>query len=107
MAQYKTIALGLIHDRPELYERLRSGKMLLPAMDAYAAELRDLHRRWQEQIARSNPGRSPARTAAEALELAIEGLKERLPSGSGAGEAEPPSSLDDAMASVRRATPSA
>jgi hypothetical protein len=32
MAQYKPIALELIHEQPELYERLRSSKRLLPAM---------------------------------------------------------------------------
>ncbi len=37
---YKTITLELIHEQPELYEHLRSGKRLLPAMDSYSIDLK-------------------------------------------------------------------
>ena len=38
---YKTITLELIQEEPALYEALRSRKMLLTALDAYATDLRD------------------------------------------------------------------
>ena len=104
--QYKTIALGLIQEQPELYERLRSSKRLLPAMDAYAIELKTSHEAWKEAIARKRPGSDPSQIAAEALELAIEELRDRLPSASPKYEPEP-MSLDAAMNSIRRHTPPA
>src|SRR4051794_35123177 len=79
--QYKTIALELIQQQPELYERLRSSKRLLPAMDAYAAELKASHEAWQDRLDRTQSG-SPSQITAEALELAIQDLRDRLPSAS-------------------------
>lgn len=87
--QYKTITLELIREQPELYERLRSSKRLLPAMDAYAIELKDGHEAWKESIHRRYPGSDPSQVASEALELAIRGLQERLHSVSPKDEAEP------------------
>ncbi len=107
MAHYKTIVLELLQERPELYERLRSSKGLLTAMDAYATELKAIHEAWKERISRANPGSDPIQAASEALELAIEDLvRERLPSASAADEAEP-LSLDAAMSFIRRHTPPA
>ena len=54
MTQYKTIALEMIQEQPELYERLRSGKLLLTAMDAYALDLKASHAR----VEIGSPGRS-------------------------------------------------
>ena len=48
--QYKTIALELIQEQPELYERLRSSKRLLPAMDAYAIDLKAGHEAWMDRL---------------------------------------------------------
>ncbi len=105
MAQYKTIALELIGEQPELYERLRSTKRLLPAMDAYALDLKARHEHWKEQIGRRNPGGDPRQAAAEALELATEDLRRSL-SASAASDEEP-LSLDAAMSYLRRHTPPA
>jgi hypothetical protein len=99
--QYKTITMELIQDQPELYKQLRSSKRLLPAIDAYAIELKDSHEAWKEQIGQANPGSDPRQIAAEAMELAIEELQHRLPSVSAADEAEP-LSLDAAMTFTRR-----
>jgi len=44
--QYKTIALELLQEQPGFYERLRSGKLLLTAMDAYAIDLKASHETW-------------------------------------------------------------
>lgn len=103
---YKTIVLELLQDRPELYEALRGSKRLLPTMDAYAVELRASHERWKEQIGTTHPGSDPSQIAAEALELAIQDLRERLPSASPRDEAEP-LCLDAAMDYLRRRTPPA
>jgi len=86
--QYKTIVLELIQDRPELYEQLRSTKRLLPAMDAYAIELKDSHDAWKDQLNQAKPGSDPRQIAAEALELAIENLQARLPSASPRGQGQ-------------------
>ena len=99
---YKTIALELIQQKPELYERLRSSKRLLTAMDAYAIELKASHEAWKEQLSQARPGSDPSQIASEAMELAIQDLRDRLPSGSQATEADP-LSLDAAMSFIRRA----
>lgn len=103
---YKTITLELIQDRPELYERLRSTKRLLPTLDSYATDLKAGHEAWKGVIARRSPGGDPTQIAAEALELAIEELRGRLPSESPTDEAGAPS-LDGAMTFLRRHSPSA
>jgi hypothetical protein len=104
---YKTIALEMIQERPELYEQLRSSKRLLPTMDSYAIELKALHEEWKERLNQAKPGRYPSQVASEALEMAIDEFQEHLPSGSATDEAEP-LSLDDAMSFIqRRATPPA
>jgi hypothetical protein len=106
MAQYKTITLELIRDHPELYERLRSSKRLLPAMESYARDLKSSHEAWKERLRLHHPGSHPSRTASEALELAIEELRDRLPSESTPNEAEP-LSLDAAMSFIRKHSPPA
>ena len=103
--QYKTIALELIQDRPELYEGLRSSKRLLPAMDAYAIDLKALHEAWMDRLGQARPGSDPRPIAAEALELAIEDLQARLPSESSTDEAE--LMIDGAMEFLRHHTPRA
>ena len=73
--QYKTIALELIQEQPELYEQLRSSKRLLPAMDAYAIELKASHEAWKDQLGQAKPGSDPSQIASEAMELAIQELQ--------------------------------
>lgn len=99
--QYKTITLNLIQEQPELYEQLRSTKRLLPAMDAYATELRAGHLATMEAFARKWPGSHPSQIASQALEMAIQELREHLCSASPKDEAEP-LSLDAAMSHIRR-----
>src|SRR5262249_17807681 len=106
MAQYKTITLELIQEQPELYERLRSGKLLLTAMDAYAIDLKASHDAWKARLGRAGPGSAPAQIASEALELAIEDLRRLLSASEPSGEADS-LSLDAAMSFLRRTTPSA
>ena len=87
--QYKTITLEMLQERPGLYERLRSSKRLLATMDTYAAELKADHDIRTQAIALQRPGSDPRQVQAEALELAIRDLQDRLPSDSPRDEAEP------------------
>jgi hypothetical protein len=104
--QYKTIALELIQENPSLYEKLRSSKILLTAMEAYAIDLKACHEAWKERIRQTTPGSDSRQIAAEALEMAVAELRESLPSASASDEAEP-LSLDAAMSYIRRHTPPA
>ena len=60
---YKTITLELLQEQPELYEQLRSGKRLLPAMDSYSIDLKARHEAWKETIARKRPDSDPRQVA--------------------------------------------
>ena len=107
MALYKTIVLELLQENPGTYEPLRSTKRLLPAMEAYALDLKKSHERWKEQLVQARPGSDVSQMiSSEALELAIEDLRDRLLCASPREEAEP-ISLDAAMSYVRRHTPPA
>ena len=101
--QYKTITLELLQELPELYEHLRSGKRLLPAMDAYSTELKTGHEAWKVAIDRQRPGGDPRMVAAEALELAIRDLRDRLLCVSSKVEAE--LTTGTAKARPKRPTP--
>ena len=89
--QYKTITLELIREQPDLYKHLCCNKRLLPAMDTYAIELKADHETWKAAIDRRRPGSDPRQVAAEALELAIQELRDRLHCVSPKDEAEPTS----------------
>ena len=103
--QYKTITLTLIQERPDLYDRLRSSKRLLRAMDIYATGLKASHDTAKVAIARQRPVSDPSQVAAEALEMAIEELRDRLLSASPTDEAE--LMIDEAMEFLRLHTPPA
>lgn len=75
---YKTITLEMLQEEPALYEELRSSKRLLPALEAYATELRDSHLAWVDRLNQAQPGRDPAATSSEAMELAIASLSDHL-----------------------------
>ncbi len=103
---YKTLVLELLQENPFLYEKLRSGNMLLTAMDAYAIDLKASHESWKGLLAEENPGSDPRQIASEAMELAIQEIQTNLSCESEAGEAEM-FSLDEAINFVRPHTPSA
>ncbi len=108
MARYKTIVLELLQDQyPALHEKLRRERTLLATLDRLAIQLKDAHVAWMNELRRASPNCDFGRMAGEALELAIEHLRGDLPPESPPDAAESPFSLDEAMASVRRATPSA
>jgi hypothetical protein len=100
--RYKTIILELLQQRPQMHERLRQERMLLPTMERYSRELRTRHLEWKELLMERQPDSEPSQIASEALEIALKELEDRLPPDS--PESDGPN-LDEAMASVRRHTP--
>jgi hypothetical protein len=104
---YKTIILELLQDQyPTLHEQLRQERRLLPALDQYAMELKASHEACKDQIAQAKPGSDPSRISSEALGLAVQELRDRLPCESPRDETEP-MSLDAAMSFIRQHTPPA
>jgi hypothetical protein len=104
--RYKTIVLEILQDRPEVHEQLRQQRMLLPTMEFYARELKDLHEAWKEQLSQTRPDSDPSQIASQAMELALQELEGILPSGSSSQEADRPS-LDDFMTYLRDHMPPA
>ena len=104
--RYKTMVLELIQERPKLCSQLRAEKTMLKTVENCAAALKASHEAWNERLKASERGNSTEQIEAEALELALQELQDRLPSGSKESE-ERPLSLDAAMAFIRRATPNA
>jgi hypothetical protein len=78
--QYKTIVLELLQQNQELHERLRRERMLLATVNILATELRDRHLAWKDQLSQARPESDPHLIASEALELALKGLEDFLPS---------------------------
>ena len=102
--QYKTIVLQLLEQRPELHDRLRKSRTMLPTMERCARQLKGRHEAWKEILAQARPGSAASQIASEALELALKELEDRLSRGSPLEENEP-LSLDAAMAYLRRTPP--
>jgi hypothetical protein len=103
---YKTICLQMIQDCPKMYDQLLSTRKLLSALDLYCNELKTSHLTWKEQLSQARPGSSESQIASEALEIALQELKDRLPSESAPDDNEI-LSLDDAIAFIKRHMPPA
>ena len=97
--QYKTIILALLQQRPEMHERLRKSRKLLPAMEFYARELKSSHEAWKDNLFQLRPGSDESQIANEALEMALKDLEDRLPSESPPDAAET-LSLEEAIAFI-------
>jgi len=103
---YKTIVLQLLEQCPELHERLRKQRQLLPTMESYALDLKTRHDELKEHLSMAKPASSYSQIASEALEIALQELADSLP------PAFPPDaseafSLEDAMTFIRKHTPPA
>lgn len=87
--QYKTITLELIREQDRLHERLKTEQTLLATMERLALLLKERHLALIEAIHRQRPTASREQIASEALELAVEELRDRLrpESSFSAGEA--------------------
>ncbi len=105
---YKTIVLEFIQEQhPKLYEQLRASRMLLSTVDVQATALKRYHETWMDQLSQTKPDSDPSQIASEALELALEDLRENLPSESAPDEPENRFPSTTAMEFIRRHTPSA
>jgi hypothetical protein len=104
---YKSIVLELLmHQYPTLHENLRKRRDLLQALDRYSTDLKARHDAWKVQLAQTRPATSPTQIASEALEMAIEELRNHLSAESQTrSTSAEPLSLDEAIAYVRRHTP--
>ncbi len=98
---YRTITHELLTARPHLASRLARDRLLLPTLTRLAEALRERHFQWQTVL----PDRPPLTARSEALELAVADLTRALDllSPTADGEWEP--TLDQAVASLRSATP--
>ena len=99
---YNTIVHELLLARAELHEQLRLTRRLKPTLETCAKELKASHEAWKERLSQEKWGSDPSQLSSEALEMAIQELVDRLPSGQ-EGEDET-LSLDQAMAYVRNPT---
>lgn len=98
---YKTICLGLLEQRPHMYDQLRQCRTLLPTLNRLASELKGRHQAWKQELQATRPG-SDSQIAMEAMELAIQDLEDRLSADS---EEEALAFLDGAMACLRPTPP--
>jgi hypothetical protein len=106
---YKTIVLGLMEEQyPLLYEKLRKERLLLKALDLYGADLKTRHDYWTDRLSLKRPDSDPIQISSEALEMALQDLRDRLRFESAMNGPETgPLSLDAAIEFVRRITSSA
>lgn len=75
---YKTIALALIQEEPALYQTLRQRREVLLAMEASALRLKHSHEEWMELIGRKRPDSDSRQISSEAMEFAIQDLRDHL-----------------------------
>lgn len=95
--QYKTIVLVLLQQQTPLYEQLRTSRQLLAMLENWATGLKTNHESWIETLSQTMPGSDSLQIRSEALELAIQELRDCLRPVSLPDEDEP-ISLDQAMA---------
>ena len=87
--QYKTMVLELLQQRPQIHDRLKASRTLLPTMERLAEGLKSSHDEWKNHLQQANPGSSPDQIASEAMELALKELESVLSSVSPPDEDEP------------------
>ena len=102
---YKTLILTLLEQHPALYQELRTSRSLLPTLNRLAHTLKDRHADWINALSKQRPGSAPEQIASEALEIALQEIRDALPDDS--LQSAPNLSLDAAMAYLRRHTPPA
>jgi hypothetical protein len=106
---YKTITLELLRQNPFLHRRLQDNGTLMQSLNHCAGTLRERHLAWMDSLSRTRPQSDPGQISSEALELALQELRDALPAESAQSNvetAEAPS-LDAAMTYLRRHTPPA
>jgi Bacterial toxin 37 len=76
---YKTIVLELLQDQyPKLHARLARERMLLSTLNEQAMALKRYHETRMEQLTLAKPDSDPALLASQAMELALQDLRDDL-----------------------------
>ena len=83
--QYKTIALELLRQNPQVHEQLRQNRILLQAVNACAADLKARHHAWMDELRATRPQSDATQISSEALELALDDLRAQLAPNSPGG----------------------
>ncbi len=73
---YKTIVLELLQNRPEFHEKLRLSRTLLTTLNLYSSQLKANHEAWMDRLSRVKPGSERSQLASEALEIAVQEMKD-------------------------------
>jgi len=102
MPHYKTLALQLIRQYPEVHYPLKEQKKLLETLEKDALELEKGHQTWQEILRESAPEAAPLQIESVALELALKELENRMV---GTSQQDQESILDAAIAYIRTSPP--
>jgi hypothetical protein len=88
---YKTMVLEIIQLHPDIYDRLRSQRKLLPELERYATELKARHDAWKAMLTQAQPGSSERQVASQALEIALKELTDHFASASAPKDDQPTS----------------
>ena len=99
---YTTLILSLLEQQPALYQELRTSKTLLETLNRLAHTLKARHSHWIAALHQKRPDSAPEQIASEALEIALQEVRDTLPTDS--PPSDPELSLDAAMAFLRRHT---
>jgi len=106
--QYQTIMLSLLEESPTLHHSLCVSRSLLPTLEHTARTLKDRHAYWISALSQEQPERTPEQIASQALEIAVQEMRDALPAESSPSDSLPePLSLDAAMNFLRQHTPPA
>ncbi|WP_437193947.1 hypothetical protein [Planctomicrobium sp. SH527] len=97
--QYKTIAMELIEQRPQMHEKLKRERKLLTTMETIARELKASHEEISRDLASEQPQMEASLISSQATEMAITEMQDRMPPVNPKGE-EDELSLDQIMASL-------
>ncbi len=76
--QYKTLTLQLLRQYPQIYNHLKQSRKVPQTLDLFSRELKLSHEGWKDSLSESRPGSDPSQIAAEAMELALHDLEDRL-----------------------------
>ena len=97
--QYKTIAMELIEQRPQMHEKLKRERKLLSTMETIARELKASHEEISRDLASEQPQMEASLISSQAMEMAISELTDRMPPENFKGD-EDELSLDQIMATL-------
>ena len=101
--QYKTIMLEMLLEHPAIAEPLRKNRTMMPTLEYYSAQLKNLHEAWMEELAKLRPASDPIQLSSEALEIALQEMETHLLCAS-PPDGSPILSLDAAMAFIKTHT---